>query len=383
MEIYKMSSNKSVVFFFPFFGRTQNAFTSRMLPIMEEFKNQGFEVEVITPKKEALLDSHVKIHTLNLSLLSNQSGFLKRAIMEILLGLESVLLIYRLRLRKKFIILSSPPFFTTLLISFFLRKKNYHLDVRDLYPEVFFSKRLMKEEGLMGRILKGLTKRFYSNAYSGSVVTPNLSSHLSISYNVNFNLIFNGYNESQVQSVQPEKFEVFTVMFHGTLGGFQNVALLREFIVYLFDNYRINFYVVGAGPESRIISDLKYEGFFYKPELSTKDIYNLVSRCHLGVSFRDDTEISKNSLPVKIFEYIGNGVPCISTPITEVRKVFNDVDAVMVCENELSAIISSFESVYNNTFELSITEELRSRFSRSTQSKEFVNGITLKGSKFK
>jgi hypothetical protein len=40
----------------------------------------------------------------------------------------------------------------------------------------------------------------------------------------------------------------------------------------------------------------------------------ILSKCHLGVSIRDSTPLSQKSFPVRVWEYIGLGLPVVVAP---------------------------------------------------------------------
>ncbi|HYC86014.1 MAG TPA: hypothetical protein VEB86_12370, partial [Chryseosolibacter sp.] len=63
--------------------------------------------------------------------------------------------------------------------------------------------------------------------------------------------------------------------------------------------------------------DLSLPNLTHHGELSNAEVRTILPHAHLGISFQRDTEISKNSFPSKVFEFIGAGIPSIITPISE------------------------------------------------------------------
>ncbi|MCY4524532.1 MAG: hypothetical protein OXB84_07330, partial [Halobacteriovoraceae bacterium] len=49
-------------------------------------------------------------------------------------------------------------------------------------------------------------------------------------------------------------------------------------------------------------------------EIPHENIAEIVNKSHIGLSFRNEGLINEISFPVKIFEYIGAGLPVMATP---------------------------------------------------------------------
>ena len=55
-----------------------------------------------------------------------------------------------------------------------IRKKKYIIDVRDIYPDVYFAQGLIRENSILGRFVKRMTSSMYSGAHGVLSVTPGL-----------------------------------------------------------------------------------------------------------------------------------------------------------------------------------------------------------------
>jgi glycosyltransferase involved in cell wall biosynthesis len=83
------------------------------------------------------------------------------------------------------------------------------------------------------------------------------------------------------------------------------------------ESYCIDVVVVGYGRGSEVIG--AYRGsnlIFYGMQPHDKTI-EIIEKCHLGLCLRKNDPISKDSFPVKVWEYLGLGIPTIVTPRCE------------------------------------------------------------------
>ena len=96
---------------------------------------------------------------------SNKNNLGFRLLTEILLGME---LFLRLLINKQeLILITSPPYFMTLFCTTAARMKRvpYVVDIRDLYPDVYFSAGLLSEQNVISILLRNLEKKLYSKSF--------------------------------------------------------------------------------------------------------------------------------------------------------------------------------------------------------------------------
>ena len=273
------------------------------------FKNHDYQIKILTSKKGHL---HKKYNSY-LSFLNppnNKSSFIRRLFKEILFSLElSIRLIF---IKTDYVFISSPPFIMSLYCSFIsiIKRKPYILDVRDLYPEVFFSAGLFKSTNIIGIILSSLEDKMYRNSIFIISTTHSWVKQISRFQKDTF-LVRNGFIESLIPK-SVNKYSTFTVVFHGNLGIFQNIELLIE-IANKFDqtDTEIKFLVIGSGSKQYLLKNTNIEFIGHR---ALKDIYSIISRCHLGVSFRTKDPLSIGAIPVKIYEYISMRIPVVVVP---------------------------------------------------------------------
>ena len=253
---------------------------------------------------------------------SNKNNLGFRLLTEILLGME---LFLRLFINKQdLILITSPPYLMTLFCTAMARIKRvpYVVDIRDLYPDVYFSAGLLREQNVISVLLRNLEKKLYSKAFIVTTVTKKYVEHIKNNINAGNNILLlrNGYSESMVHTVE-KKYDVFTLFHHGNLGKFQDVELLLK-LAERFSNsdLDIDILILGSGSKDHLIQSSGLNNIKFFGQMDMKDIYNKISRAHIGLSLRTDDKVSQGAFPVKIYECIAFGIPVIVTPISEAGK---------------------------------------------------------------
>ena len=96
----------------------------------------------------------------------NKSNYLFRLIKEILIGFKVGFRIIFKYYKPDLLIISSPSYFGFLVIGFLakFRKVTYALEIRDIYPEVFYYSGLLKKFKIVYKILDFMTINVYKSA---------------------------------------------------------------------------------------------------------------------------------------------------------------------------------------------------------------------------
>jgi len=259
-------------------------------------------------------EENVIVKYSKLSNKGNKRSFILRALEEIIFGLRIALHIAIKKYDR--VILSSPSYLATIPISFalFLRKTPYVIELRDIYPESFAEAKIIKKNSYIYKFLKAISNKIYSNSIGIICATDGLRKLIKPYKNLpQIDVIYNGF-DVHIDSLKIEKYSEFTVCFHGVLGVFQDIEGLVT-VADKLKQFNINLIVIGYGIKEKLLkssSNIKFLG-----KKSHEDTIKIISKCHLGLSLRNDDEISVNSFPVKIWEYIGLGIPSIISPISD------------------------------------------------------------------
>ena len=332
---------------------THNANGIRMRYFFEELE-QSFETELILP----LIPS-----------VKNGLPIWWRLIRELASGIGLSLRLFFSK--RNLVILSWPPYITVLTAALTLAvfKRKFILDIRDPYPEIFFELGIFSADSFLGRLFTGLTKFAISRSLGVSVATNGIRKIID-SYRPSKKTItiFNGFDPQTFSRRKSGKFDKFTLIFHGNLAKMQNIDLLIQIARKCPDD--IDLVVAGSGPqEAKIVREKR---IIFLGSLPHKQIAEIVSKAHVGLSFRNEGLINKISFPVKVFEYMGAGLPVISTPHSEAGSTLEANRLGYQFHNsEVEKIVEKIIFLKHN-YEMT-TPPLQ--FSRRGQTKAFVQFV--------
>jgi glycosyltransferase involved in cell wall biosynthesis len=324
---------------------TTNAASIRLSSFVESWQ-KDIGINVLTSKNKKTNKKENMEHTF-ISLANNDKSFLIRLFFEVLFSIE---VFFRLLFSKdELYLVSSPPFLLTLsvLLVSKIKHNEYILDIRDLYPEVLFNLGIIDKKGISAKILLFLEEKVYDNALLISSVTNGLVDHIKKKTdNDNIYLIRNGYDKNLFYEKKIEKNNSdFKIMFHGTMGKFQNINLLVEIAKLLLDRNLsdVKIIVVGDGAKSDYLVDkikkLDLSNIEYLGRKDFKKIPAIINECDIGISPRIDGMISKTAFPVKVYEYLGCRKPIIITPLSEVGEFIEKNEIGFQSENDPSIIL--------------------------------------------
>lgn len=301
----------------------------------------------------------------------NKQGFAKRLIFEFLTGVE--LFIRILFSFNNLYVLSSPPFIAISIghLACRLTGKKYVIDVRDIYPDVYFSEGLIKEQSLLGKLAKWFTKSMYQNAHGVMSVTPGLVDKIkTLAPKANVKLLINGYDRDLFRPAH-EKFEDFTVIFHGNMGKVQNIPTILS-VARLLESENIDFVFIGDGPQASLFKENVPKNVKYLGPKNYQEIPALISKAHLGFSARKDDDIGADAFPVKAFEYLGVGIPVIMTPKSGVMTKLVKSGIFEFDNREVDVIANKILEIRNSGAKIEFDHDL-SRQEVSKKILEFCN----------
>lgn len=346
---------KNIFYFTPYYLPDNNAAAVRNFWFVKTLREDGHEVKLVTGKDLAF------------KLPKNTDSAIKRLLMEQMAGIALALKI--IFSKNDLYFLSSPPFFTVLVASLACRLlgKKYILDIRDLYPEVFVNLGLLPKESTAYKYILRFTQIMYNGAQTIITVTEGLENKIRAhSPEAKIHRIYNGY-DSELFKPSSEKFDKYTVVFHGNLGKFQRIDLLVDVAREMEETHpEIQFKVIGYGPGAELFKspppNLEYLG-----PMKYEEIAKYIAKCHMGISLRTDDEISREAFPVKVFEYIGVGIPVVITPEGEAAKFVEQSGFGFTTRNSADSIINAIIKTKNNKKEIS-----EKGFTRSAQAQKVL-----------
>ncbi len=355
-------------------------FLVRQLRARQQKENGGIEFELITCTREAKDD--YPIHHTFFRATGNRQGIVSRLFMECLIGFE---VFFRLLFsRYDAVLLTSPPFFTNLIIAFgaALTRKPYVLDIRDYYPEILFDAQYVRKESLLGRFLLWLERTWYRKAMFVATVTDSLVEEITTKIgkaNTPVVLLRNGYDKEKFK-ISKEKYKRFTLIFHSNFGQFHDIDLILKLAEKLKKHRKIEFLIIGDGVQAYKIKNSNLPNIRYIGQVDYHQIPELIARGNLGLSFRVKGRIGIKSIPVKVYEYIGAGLPVIRTPLGDCGEMLEHFQiGFQFSPDDIDAIADKIVEISKNeTMQKQMQKRLEKRrldFSRSRSVQAFIDQL--------
>jgi glycosyltransferase involved in cell wall biosynthesis len=256
---------------------------------------------------------------------ASDRSLLRRLTGELAMGCRTIWKL--LRLRPDLLVISIPSYFMALLIVAYaqLLRIPYVIDLRDIYPEMYADAGLMSETSSVYRLALSLSRRMYVRARLVVAATKGLKECVAVlSGRKDVAVSYNGYPDF-LNSIQPNKAERFTICFHGVMGFFQDIEGLLE-VARLLEEFAVDVLVIGYGRKEPLVRELAPSNLRFLGRLPLKETLNAVATAHVGICTRTDDRNSKNAFPIKVFEYIGVGIPIIVWPPCEAGAFVEDND---------------------------------------------------------
>lgn len=333
-------------------------------------------VAVFTTTRSPTAIAGVDLHSVGAT--SDQGQSLTRRLAgEFLFGLHVGMRVLRSK-RDTFWLISSPSYVAMLVASLAtrLRGQHYALDVRDIYPQAYIAAGLMKPDGLPARFATFLSKRAYAGAAIVLAATEGLHKALKdIAPSTDVRTIINGFSVDRA-SVNVARHDRFTVCFHGVLGYFQDGTSLLE-VGRRLQAYDIDLVVIGYGRDADLFEQARESNIRFLGRLPYNQTMQEVARCHVGLSLRKNEEISADSFPVKVWEYLGLGMPTLVAPPSDAGQFVEQHGCGMVLaagdiDGAVKGIVALRDDVemFNTMSERALSAV--APFSRGAQSRQMV-----------
>ena len=278
----------------------------------------NLDIVIITGTQDPTPQLDAEFISVNNAKSYKKIGFIKRAINELWLGARAVQRLFIIRKCVDLVYISSPSYLAAVVLATYsiLARFKYVFEVRDIYPEAFSYAGAISQNGLMFKLFSFLSNKTYRNSELIICATNGIEKMIQVREAQATTLTaLNGF-PSSLLSISNKKYERFTLVFHGTLGVFQDIELLCELSNALKVYDDIDLIVIGHGVKSELVKDAAVlnPNLQFLGSLDHHDTLDVVSKCHVGLSFRSDDPLSIISFPVKTWEYLGLAIPSIITP---------------------------------------------------------------------
>lgn len=275
----------------------------------------------------------VVVQKLGRRLVKNDRPFAERIRGELALGVEMAAAVRRLK--PAHVVITTPPFLTATVVWGVIAGLGipYTLDVRDLYPEVYARAGLMPAGGRRYRSILSLAKRMYRGAAVLATVTPGLQAYLEALVSPRpVQLVMNGFSEQVFFPRNGDDDDghddgggvggddgAVVIMSHGNFGELFDLdvfaAIARGLAARVTVDYRIR--IVGFGKKLAALQALALPHVEVMGPRDNREIGALLRRAHIGLSVHKHYDDEARAFPVKVFEFIGSGLPTVVIPQNE------------------------------------------------------------------
>lgn len=289
----------------------------------------------------------VSLVTLNVSEIENSQSLKKRLIGELWMGYTSAKKMLFDGGRPTLIIVSSPGYISTLVQVMFaiLLRVPYAIELRDIYPQAYADANIIQRRSLIYFLFRRLSRLMYTKAQLVLCATQGLGREVRREApSSNVKCVYNGFPADFLDR-QGVKHHKFTVCFHGVLGFFQDIETLIR-VTEQLSRFDVNVIVIGYGRKAHLFENTKLNNLRFLGRQSFNSTIAEIERCHVGLCLRLDDSISRNAFPVKVWEYLGLGVPSIITPPSEAGEFLKLNGCGLVHDSgDIEGIIASILSL--------------------------------------
>jgi glycosyltransferase involved in cell wall biosynthesis len=304
---------------------------------------RGAEITVYTSIPSPLPIAGVSVLTLGTPEVENSLSLKRRLLGELQMGWVAAQCLFATHPRPDLAVISSPGYIAALVMGAVARwhRIPYVLEMRDIYPQIYAEAELIRRESLLYRFFAKRSRKLYRGARLVIAPTQGLASEVRKDVpEANVTCVYNGFPE-ELMNRAPVKHERFTVCFHGVLGFSLDVATLLKVAERLLP-HGVDVVVIGYGRKKEPLEKTTLSNVRFLGRQPFDETIKQVERCHLGLCLRLDDNISKDAFPVKVWEYMGLGIPSVITPPCEAGDFVAEHGCGLVHESgDVDAIVST------------------------------------------
>ena len=235
-------------------------------------------------------------------------------------------------------------------------KKDYWLDVRDLWPESIAAL-ISTKKSFFYKIGKKIESSLYHNAKGLITPVPGFEKYFNINQYSKEKpklILQNGISLDFLNKIKNSpklNIEKFTVFFSGNFGLAQGLKSIINAAEILKD-FPIKFILIGDGVKKnqiiKLVNRKKINNIFFYDPVSRDELINWIKKASLCIVPLKDDPLFKTALPSKMFEYMACSKP-ILCPQGDAGDLIKDINAgtVFVAENS-NSISDSILYYFNN-----------------------------------
>jgi len=329
-----------ILMFTQYYPPDINAQSIRMQSLVKALTERGHKVTIITSKSNRdntkrennfkKSKKYLNLEIYRIGGIKHNNVFWRRPINYIIFMINSLFCAFHLKQKRyDLIIVTSPPITSavTAFLYCYIKQMDFILEIRDLWPETLVNLNILKNK-LSINFLIYIEKLLYKKAKIVIVVSEGFKKKIILkginenkikvyTNGLDRNFILKNVNIEKKNSLRkkynlPEHINI--ISYIGNIGIPQNLEIIIKSAEKLGED--ILFLIVGEGFEKKHLLKLKekknlgYKIVFLNalPRDKVIDIYQLSDILFLQLR---DLVIFKETIPSKIFDYLGSGIPII------------------------------------------------------------------------
>lgn len=296
------------------------ALTLRVSFNVAALSEKGHDIEVLTTGCHRVGPWGETVYGVSKLPPDNTASLKSRLLREVGIGIAFGFHLLRNRKSYDHVILTSPAFFTMVVTIFFvwMARMPYIVEIRDRYPKVLFSQGVISKSSMIGRVLSKLERRIYQRAQAVVTVTEAVRNDIQTETGVEADVVRNGFDETKFVPIDKPSLKITPVRIvrHGTFGRFFDSETFVKIVQYCQDRaLEHEFVLIGYGQPLDEIRKLDLPNVTIYPAMSQVEISDILKSCDIGLSLMPSDNSALEMFPVKIYEYVGCGLPVIALPI--------------------------------------------------------------------
>ncbi|MFC1502486.1 glycosyltransferase family 4 protein [bacterium] len=347
-----------ILFLTQYFPPEVGAASARAYETAMYLRSWGYKISVLTtfpnylhskptPGYKNKLFMHEKMDGIKVfrvfSLFSFGKGICSRFFTFLTFMLTSIL--KGLALEKHDILIASSPPFSMGLAGLFLsrcKKVKFVFEVRDLYPDSAVALQVLRNRGII-YFLHRIEKYLYRKADRVIALTEGLQKHIAqYTPPEKTVLITNGVHlDLFLKKVKLDydffKKDLFVLLNVGILGRVHGLETILEALAIL-QNDRLCLVFAGGGVEEKKLKKqvqmLKLPNIFFLNSVPRGEIPELIRSSHICLVTTKNLQLTRSTLPVKLFEYMACGKPVIAAVHGEAAEIMRKSQCGIVVEPE-------------------------------------------------
>lgn len=263
-----------------------------------------------------------------------------------------------------------------------LRRVPIILDTHDLMPELWSA--MEGKKSFLTKLL--LVEEKLSHKFATKLMTVNrtIAQYLSQRNNKEYEVFHNGplsfgFNNNA-------DLDGFSLVYHGNIHERYGLQYLIEILPKLKKRYpELTLDVHGYGPYAEAIQkqieDLSIETYCkMHGRFNPEDVNSILKGKTIGYAMIDKCQQNDLAIPVKVLEYISNGLPCVSSNLVTMKEYFSE-DSVTYVEHQhdlFNAYVNLLDNREVMTQQIKLAQQNMKAICWSKESKsflKFLNGI--------